>query len=126
MAGTPLPYIRYDRFDPLHIRDAVSAVTRTVVGVPPSPAVRALLVRTAASHRLFEPEGVGVSAFAAAMDMSRSRVYRLAEGAPARGTPLRDAALAAAVRAVGDPRFAPLIAGDLLAKPGWAPYRWRR
>lgn len=126
VGGTALPEVQYNRFDCLAIRDAVSAVSRSVIGARLTPMERALLVRTAAAHRLFEPGAVGVSAFAEVFDMSRSQVHRLAAAAPTRNVSIRDPALAAAVRVVGDGRFAPLTPGDLLRRPGWEPYRNRR
>ena len=125
-AGTPLPEIQYQRFDFLAIRDAVSAVTRTLITPPPMGIVRSLLVRTAAAHRLLEPGGLGVAGLAAAVNLSPTHVYRTIEGTPSRNTPIRDRALAASVRVVGDTRFGPLLDGDLPRRLDWRAYRWQR
>lgn len=124
--GTALPEVRYEHFDFFAVRDAVSAVLRVLATTRPRGPSRSLLVRTAAAHGVLEPGGLGVSGFAAALGMSRSQVHRLAAGTPSRGQPMHDPVLAAAVRVVGDPRFGPLLPGDLLRLPGWAPYRGRR
>lgn len=125
-AGTLLPEIQYQRFDFLAIRDAVSAVSRTLITPPPIGAVRSLLVRTASAHRLLEPGGLGVAGLAAAVNLSRVHVYRTVGGTPSRNAPIRDRALAAAVRVVGDARFGPLLDGDLPRRLEWQPYRWQR
>ena len=122
-AGTPLPEIQYQSFDFLAIRDAVSAITRTIVG---TLSVRPLLVKTAAAHRCLEPGGLGSSALADILELSSSQIRRIAAGTPARSAPLRDPALAAAVRVVGDARFGPLVGGELPRLPSWAPFRGRR
>ncbi len=124
--GTLLPEIQYQRFDFFAVRDAVSAVSRAVVGPPLVGALRSLMVRTAASHRLLEPGGIGTAGLAEALGMSRVQVWCTAKGTPSRNAPIRDAALAAAVRAVGDGRFEGLLAGELVRRPGWEPYRSRR
>lgn len=125
-AGTLLPEIQYQRFDFFAVRDAVSAVSRTLITPPPIGVVRSLIMRTAAAHRLLEPGGIGVAALAAAVNVSRTHVYRTIEGTPSRNAPIRDRALAAAVRVVGDVRFGPLTPGDLPRTPGWERYRWQR
>ncbi len=125
-AGTALPEIQFQRFDLLAVRDAVSAVTRTVVGPSMRGAVRSLTIRTAVGHRLLEPGGLGASGLAAALEMSAAQVRQVAAGTPSRNARIRDPALAAAVRVVGDVRFGPLMLGDLLRTPGWEPYGGRR
>jgi hypothetical protein len=44
-----------------------------------------------------------------ATEASRATVYRLVDGLPRLGSPSDDPALNACVRAVGDPRFTPLL-----------------
>lgn len=126
VAGTRLPEIQYERFDVFAIRDAVSAVTRTVIGEWGRGPVRTLAVQTAVAHRLLEPGGPGFTGLAEYFGMSRSQVHRIGAGIPTRNVPIRDPVLAAAVRVVGDGRFAPLLPDDLLSSPGWGPYRGRR
>ncbi len=125
-AGTRLPEVQYDRFDFFAVRDAVSAVSRTLAEPIPVGAVRTLLVRAASAHRLLEPGGLGTAALAAIVMMSQSQVQRLSRDAPPRNGTIRDQALAAAVRVVGDARFGPLFPGELFRVPGWGPYRSRR
>jgi hypothetical protein len=125
-AGTALPEVRFERFDFLAVRDAVSAVTRTVVGQGLPCDVTRLLIRAATAHRLLEPGELGVSGLAAALGLSRSWVHRQARNTPSRNAPQHDPTLAAVVRVVGDPRFAPLLPGDLLRARGWEVYRGKR
>ncbi len=126
VSGTSLPEVRHEGFDFFAVRDAVSAVTRTVVGAKLAPEVRALMARTAAAHGLLEPGKLGGLGLAKVLDVSRSSVYRLCDGTPSRGRPMNDPLLSATVRVVGDPRWWPLTAGDLVRWPGWEPYRGRR
>ncbi len=126
VSGTPMPEVRHEDFDFFAVRDAVSSVTRTVVGAKLAPEVRALMARTAAAHLLLEPRRLGGLGLAKVLDVSRSSVYRLCDGTPSRGRPMTDPVLSTAVRVVGDPRWWPLTAGDLVRWPGWEPYRGRR
>ena len=93
---------------------------------PPIGTVRSLLVRTAAAHRLLEPGGLGVTDLAAAVNLSPTHVYRKIEGTPTRNAPIRDRALAATVRVVGDARFSALLDGDLPRRLDWRAYSWQR
>ncbi|MBM4393493.1 MAG: hypothetical protein FJ090_20410 [Deltaproteobacteria bacterium] len=126
VAGTPMPEVRYQDFDFFAVRDAVSSVTRTVVGAKLAPEARSLLARTAAAHGLLEPRKLGGLGLAKVLDISRSSVYRLCDGTPSRGRPMKDPLLAVAVRVVGDGRWWPLTAGDVARQPGWEAYRGLR
>ncbi len=121
--GTTLPETRYEDFDYLAIRDAVSAVTLTVVGARWFPETRALTARAAAAHRLLERGKLGAAGLAKVLDVSRGQVYALVRGAPSRGQVIAEPLLAAVVRVVGDPRFWGLIPGPVQSRPSWAFYR---
>lgn len=121
--GTALPETCFGAVDLFAVRDAVSAITRTVVGEPLGPRGVSLFVRTAAAHGVLER--LGPASLGAFLGITRQYVTRLARGSPVRGQPIGDRALAACVRVVGDPRFAGLQPGALVSGPGWQRYRGR-
>ena len=115
--GTPLPTLRFEAFHWFAIRDAVSAVCRVHVDelTLRGPA-RTLALKTAWIHGIRDVELLGK-----ALKVRPACVYRTVHGLPGRGAHLADPALAACVRAVGDPRFAPLMGYTPLSS--WRPYR---
>lgn len=121
--GTPLPSTRFEDFDYLAIRDAVSEVTGTVIGAPLTPATRRLAAQAAAAHRLLEPGRLGAAGLAKFLDVTRGQVYEMTRGTPSRGQPMVNPLLGAVVRVVGDPRFGGLVPGALQTRPSWAFYR---
>jgi hypothetical protein len=121
--GTALPETCFGPVDVFAVRDAVSAITRTLVGAPLGPLGVRLFVRTASAHGVLEK--MGPASLGAFLGVTRQYVTRLARGAPSRGHPIADRALAACVRVVGDPRFTGLHPGPLVSGAGWQRYRGR-
>ena len=115
--GTPLPTVRFETFDWFAIRDAVSAITRTHVDeLTLRGAPRTLALKTAWIHQVRD-----VDLLCDALGVSKTTVYRVVADLPQRGAHLADPALAACVRAVGDPRFGSLM--GYVPMLGWRPYR---
>ncbi|MFZ5478853.1 MAG: transposase [Myxococcota bacterium] len=117
--GTPLPVTRHEDVRWEDVRDAVTSLCR----VPPTAVLqrgpaRALALKTAWAHGLRD-----VGSLTAWTGASRSAVFRICGKVPARGARYADPLLDACVRAVGDPRFQPLDAGDLRSRSRWARYR---
>lgn len=123
--GTPLPRLRYDSFNLMDIRDAVSAVMRWPIDQKPSPRVKALFVRAAQAHGVLDSKGMP-AAIGALLDLGRTRVHLLRKHVPVRGGTFADLVLGAVVRVVGDSRLEPLLSGDLRRLPSWKEYRSRR
>ncbi len=116
VAGTALPGGTWGDVRWSEIVDAVGGVCR----VHPAALLergepRTLALRTAWAHGLCD---AGV--LAAAVGIDASSVRRICAAVPARGGRFPDAALAACVRVVGDPRFSALDAGDLLTTAAWS------
>ena len=116
-SGTALPTVSHEAFDWLAIRDAVSAVCRVHVDdlTLRGPA-RTLALKTAWIHGIRD-----VELLADVVGMSANRVYVTVANLPGRGAHFADSALAACVRAVGDPRFGGLVGSAPML--GWRPYR---
>lgn len=101
------------------IVDAVGGVCRVAPEAlrqrgPP----RTLAVRTGWAHGIRD-----LDVLAATAGIEPVSVERICERVPSRGGRFADPALEACVRAVGDPRFTALVAGDLLAGPTWGHLR---
>lgn len=121
-AGTSLPQVTYGDVRWEDVRDAVTSVCRVLPeGVLVRGPVRGLALKTAWAHGQHD-----AALLAAAAGCTRNRVYDVVAGVPGRAARFADPALQACVRAVGDPRFAPLYAGDLRGTRAWARYRGRR
>ncbi|MFZ5481508.1 MAG: transposase [Myxococcota bacterium] len=122
VAGSELPGVTFG--DP-RLEDVVAAVS-AVCRVPTDDLLvrgpaRTLALKTAAAHGLRDG-----AVLAARFAVDTRTVQRTTRRTPNRGARLADEALSACVRAVGDPRFAALDAGDLRRLPTWACYRGMR
>jgi hypothetical protein len=122
VTGTALPGVTFGDPSVEDVVAAVSAVCRTSPeGLRVRGPARDLAIRTALAHGLRDADVLGVR-----FGVDPSVVRRARGDVVPRGTRQAHPALAACVRAVGDPRFPALHAGDLRRQPAWAPYRGRR
>lgn len=115
-AGTRLPRVCFDALDWPTVRDAVLSVCRAEPkALRIRGPVRLLAARTAWIHEVRGP------AVVRALAMSRGTMWRITRGLPERNGHITEPALAACVRAVGDPRLATLYAEGTGGAWGWYP-----